>query len=77
MPTGLDGGSNFPFHVTSQGESIMRLTAPKLATFWVAVILAIIALLGQLAITALAPYAIWILLVAFVLLALGNYFSGL
>jgi hypothetical protein len=55
----------------------MRLSAPKLVTFWIAVILAIIALLGQLAIIALAPYAFWILLIAFVLLALGNFVSGL
>jgi len=55
----------------------MKLSAPKAYTFWIAVILAILALLGQLAIAALAPYAFWILLVAFVLLALGNYVSGL
>lgn len=55
----------------------MRLTAPKLITFWIAVILAIIAVLGELAIAALAPYAFWILVVAFVLLALGNFVSGL
>jgi hypothetical protein len=55
----------------------MRLSAPKEVTFWIAVVLAILALLGQLAIAALAPYAFWILLVAFVLLALGTFVSGL
>jgi hypothetical protein len=55
----------------------MKLSAPKQTTFWVAVILAIIALLGQLVIAALAPFTFWILLVAFVLLALGNYLPGL
>ena len=55
----------------------MKLSAPKVATFWIAVILAVIALLGQLAIAALAPYAFWILLVAFILLALGTFVSGL
>jgi hypothetical protein len=55
----------------------MRLSAPKQATFWIAVILAVLALLGQLAIATLVPYAFWILLIAFVLLALGNYVSGL
>lgn len=55
----------------------MKLTAPKLVTFWIAVILAIIALLGQLVIAALAPYAFWIMLIAFVLLALGNFVAGL
>lgn len=55
----------------------MKLSAPKQATFWIAVILAIVALLGQLAIAALAPFAFWILLVAFVLLALGAFVPGL
>jgi len=41
------------------------------------VILAIVALLGQLAIAALAPYAFWIMLIAFVLLALGNFVAEL
>jgi hypothetical protein len=63
------------FH--KQGESIMQLSAPKQATFWIAVILAVLALLGQLAIAALAPYAFWLLLIAFVLLALGNFVAGL
>jgi|MudIll2142460700_1097286.scaffolds.fasta_scaffold826305_1 hypothetical protein len=55
----------------------MKLSAPKVVTFWIAVILAILGLLGQLAIAALAPYAFWLLLIAFVLLALGNFVSGL
>ena len=54
----------------------MKLSAPKVITFWVAVVLAIIGLLGQLFITALAPFAFWILLVAFVLLGLGNLLRG-
>lgn len=55
----------------------MRLTPPKRYTFWIAVILAIIALLGQVAIAALAPFAFWILLIAFVLLVLGLTMPGL
>jgi hypothetical protein len=55
----------------------MKLSAPKLNTFWIAMVLAILALLGQIAIAALAPYAFWILLVAFALLALGTFVSGL
>jgi len=54
----------------------MKLSAPKVITFWVAVVLAIIGLLGQLFVAALAPYAFWILLVAFVLLGLGNLLRG-
>ncbi|HSB65362.1 MAG TPA: hypothetical protein VLD65_02220 [Anaerolineales bacterium] len=55
----------------------MRLTPPKRYTFWIAVVLAIIALLGQVAIAALAPFAFWILLIAFVLLVLGLTLPGL
>lgn len=54
----------------------MKLSAPKVSTFWISMILAILGLLGQVAISALAPYAFWILLVAFVLLALGSFLSG-
>jgi hypothetical protein len=55
----------------------MKLSAPKQATFWIAVILAVLGLLGQLAVAALAPYAFWLLLIGFVLLALGNFVAGL
>jgi hypothetical protein len=55
----------------------MLLNPPKQVTFWVAVVLAVIGLLGYVAISALAPYAFWILLVGFVLLALGLLVKGL
>jgi len=74
--TGLEGKSNFHL-MHEKGESTMKLSAPKVVTFWIAVILAILGLLGQLAIAALAPYAFWLMLIAFVLLALGNFVSGL
>jgi hypothetical protein len=76
IPTGQEGISIIHFNVESK-ETLMRLSAPKEMTFWIAVVLAILALLGQLAIAALAPYAFWILLVAFVLLALGTFVAGL
>jgi hypothetical protein len=63
--------------IHGQGVSIMNLNQPKQITFWIAVILALVALLGQVAIAALAPFAFWILLIAFVLLVLGNTMSGL
>ena len=55
----------------------MKLTAPKMVTFGIAVILAVIALVSQIAIAAWAPAAFWVLLVAFIVLALGNFITGM
>ena len=55
----------------------MELSKPKNITFWVAVVLAVIGLLGKLFIAALAHFAFWIVLIAFVVLAAGNLVKGL
>jgi len=56
----------------------MSLSAPKQITWWVAVVLAVIGLLAQLiTIPALSGIAFWILLVAFIILALGTFLEGL
>jgi hypothetical protein len=56
----------------------MKLSRPKESTFIVAVILAVIALLGMVTpIPFATQYAFWILVIAFVLLALGNLYKGL
>lgn len=68
----------------------MKLSAPKEVTWWIAVILAVLALLGQVVLATfgarflgvmgavtLSPLAFWILLLAFVLLALGNLLESL
>lgn len=55
----------------------MKLSEPKIITFLIAVVLAVVGLLGQLFIPAWAPFAFWIVLVAFVLLAAGNLIKGL
>ena len=55
----------------------MKLQKPKQATFWIAVILAVLGVLGQFAIPTLAPYAFWLVLVAFVLLVLGVLLDGI
>lgn len=54
----------------------MRLNPPKKITFWIAVFLAVVGLICYF-IPMLTPFAFWILLVAFVLLALGNVVQGL
>jgi hypothetical protein len=58
---------------------IMKLQAPKMITFWIAVILAILGFLGKLAPTLplIGPFAFWFVLVGFVLLVLGLLVSGL
>jgi hypothetical protein len=52
----------------------MRLSAPKQITFWIAVILAVIGVILSFVVGA---WAWWLVVVAFVLLALGNLLDGL
>ncbi len=54
----------------------MKLSAPKTITFYIAVALAVIALIGFF-VGSLSPFAPWILLVAFIVLAAGTLFEGL
>jgi hypothetical protein len=59
-------------------EDIMDLSAPKQVTFWVAVILAVLGLLGALVkIPLVSTYAFWFLLVGFVVLALGSFMKNM
>jgi len=56
----------------------MKLSEPKVITFLVALVIAILALLAMfITIPFVSAYAFWILLVAFVLLALANLLKGL
>ncbi len=50
----------------------MRLNAPKQVTFWIAVVLVVLALLSLVAIPAVADYAFWLVLIGFIVLALGT-----
>jgi hypothetical protein len=51
----------------------MKLSKPKNITFWLAVILAILGVIGYAgAVPALATYAFWLVVIGFVVLALGN-----
>ncbi|MCX6027853.1 MAG: hypothetical protein NT169_00950 [Chloroflexi bacterium] len=55
-----------------------RLSAPKLVTFWIAVLLAFIGVIAEVApIVSLAGYALWLVVAGFVLLALGNLLENL
>lgn len=53
----------------------MKLNAPKFITFIIAVILAVLGVVFHFVL--LPAYAIWFVVVGFILLALGNLIKGL
>jgi hypothetical protein len=56
----------------------MKLSAPKVITFWIAVALAALGVLGsQGIISGLARYDFWLVVAGFGLLALGNLLKDL
>lgn len=54
----------------------MKLSEPKVITFLIAIVIAVVALIAKGGIF-LGGYEFWILLVGFVLLALANLLKGL
>lgn len=51
----------------------LKLSEPKVVTFWIAVVLAVLGVLAFLGtISALSEYAFWLVVAGFVVLALGN-----
>lgn len=55
-----------------------NLSAPKVVTFWIAVLLAFIGVIAVVApIASLVGYAFWLVVAGFVLLALGNLLENL
>ncbi len=56
----------------------LKLSAPTVVTFWIAVILAVLGLLASQGIlSGLSSYAFWLVVAGFVLLALGNLMKNL
>ena len=56
----------------------MKLSAPKVITFWIAMALAVVGLLAsQGVLSGLASYAFWLVVAGFVVLALGNLMKGM
>lgn len=56
----------------------LKLSEPKVITFWIAVALAILGVLAfQGILSGLADYAFWLLLAGFILLALANLLRDL
>jgi hypothetical protein len=59
-------------------EKKMKLTPPKVITWWIAVILGVLGLLGHLiTIPFVSTYAIWFVIVGLALLALASMIKGL
>ncbi len=55
----------------------MKLNAPKQITWWIALIIAVIGIIGRLVIIpVISPYAFWLVVVAFVILFLGTFLKG-
>jgi uncharacterized membrane protein len=56
----------------------MKLSAPKVITWWVAVILGVLALLGHFnTIAALSPYAFWLAMAGLILLVVATLVKNL
>jgi len=54
----------------------MKLSEPKVITFWIAVILGVLGIIFFF-VPSLATYAFWAVLVGLVVLVLGNLFKGI
>jgi hypothetical protein len=56
----------------------MKLSAPKQVTFWVAVVIGLIGLIAYIVpIPMVSPFAFWVVVLGFVILALANLLEGL
>jgi hypothetical protein len=55
----------------------MKLSEPKVITFWVAVLLGLLGLLGLVGVAVLSNFAGWLCLAGLVVLVLGNAVKGL
>jgi len=65
--------------IKKKGNEVMnlKLSAPKEVTFWIAVILAVLGVLAnQGIIGGLAGYSFWLVVIGFIVLALGNLMKG-
>jgi hypothetical protein len=61
-----------------KGDAKMKLTRPKVITWWIALILGVLGLIGHLGvIAALSPYAFWLIAVGLALLLLATLIKDL
>ena len=55
----------------------MKLTPPTKNVFWISVVVAAVGLIAKFGVVAfLTPFAFWLVVIAFVLLVLGNTMKG-
>ncbi len=54
----------------------MKLSEPKVITFWIAIILGVLGLIFKF-VGSVEPYKFWLVLAGLVVLAAGNFFKGL
>jgi hypothetical protein len=63
---------------SSKKEIKMNLNKPKVITWWIAVVLAVLGVIANLVtIPVLSGFAFWLVVIAFVLLAAANALKGL
>lgn len=55
----------------------MKLSTPKFITFVIAVVVALVGLILQLASVGPANLGFWLVVIGFVILAVGNLFAGI
>jgi hypothetical protein len=61
-----------------KGDIKMKLTPPKVITWWVAVILGVLGLLGHFGtVAALSPYAFWLVAAGLILLVVATLIKNL
>jgi hypothetical protein len=61
-----------------KGDAKMKLTPPKVITWWVAVILGVLGLLGYMGtVAALKPYDFWLVMAGLVLLVVATLIKDL
>jgi len=61
-----------------KGETKMKLTPPKVITWWIAVILGVLGLLAYMgSLAALSTYAFWLVLIGLVLMLVATLIKDL
>ena len=64
--------------ILSSRRKTMQISAPKQITFWIAVVIAVVGVLAKLvSIPVLSGLALWLVVIAFIVLAAGNLVEGL
>jgi len=59
-------------------EASMKLSPPRVITWWIAVVIGVLGILATLVtIPGLTPYAFWLVVIGFVLLAVATAVDGL